>query len=62
MKITLNKYQDQTVTKCGRPDSHADYQANRGPLRKVDVAAKARRRNKMFRNRKLKGNPVLESR
>jgi prevent-host-death family protein len=56
----------QTITKHGRPVahlvSHQDYELMRRPLHKVDVAAKERRVKKIFGNRKLKGNPVLENR
>jgi prevent-host-death family protein len=56
----------QTITKHGRPVahliSHQDYELMARPLRKVDISAKERRLKKIFGNRKMKGNPVLESR
>ena len=56
----------QTITKHGRPVahliSHGDYELWQRPGHKVDVAAKERRLKRIFRHRKLKGNPVLESR
>jgi prevent-host-death family protein len=56
----------QTITKHGRPVahlvSHQDYELMRRPLHRVDVSAKERRVKKIFGNRKLKGNAVLENR
>ena len=56
----------QTITKHGRPVahlvSHQDYELLQRPAHKVDIAAKARRLRKMFGGRKLRGNPVLDSR
>ena len=56
----------QTITKHGRPVahliSHADYELLQRPARRVDLAAKERRLKKIFAGRRLKGNPVLESR
>jgi len=56
----------QTITKHGRPIahviSHNDYELLRRPAYRVDVAAKERRLKRIFGNRQLKGNAVLESR
>ncbi len=56
----------QTITKHGRPVahlvSHHDYELLRRPAHRVDVAAKARRLKRIFGNRQLKGNAVLEGR
>jgi len=56
----------QTITKHGRPVahliSHADFELWKRPARAVDVAAKERRRSRIFGRRKLTGNAVIESR
>ena len=56
----------QTITKYGHPVahliSHDDYELLHRSTHKVDIAAKERRRRRIFGNHQLKGNPVLESR
>jgi prevent-host-death family protein len=56
----------QTITKHGRPVahiiSHDDYELLRRPVYRVDVRAKEQRRKRIFGDRQLKGNAVLESR